>query len=129
MVSQVRRCLGHAPGVARGADTTALAGEGDEEVVTAVLTAGAGKAVRKDAALQVFAKRLLNVPGRCVVIALAVELPGADQLKPGLEVFGHCVVQQGVLGMARVVELGFGRRLGCSRRVGARVLVRMPGSG
>ena len=35
----------------------------------------------------------------------------------------------GVLGMARVVELGFGRRLGCSRRVGARVLVRMPGSG
>ena len=25
--------------------------------------------------MQVFAKRLLNAPGRCVVIALAVELP------------------------------------------------------
>ena len=35
--------LGHAPGVAGRADTTAFAGEGHKEVVPAFLTAGAGK--------------------------------------------------------------------------------------
>jgi len=80
MVRQVGCGLGHAPRVARGADATAFAGEGDQEVVPAVVTPDAGKAVGKDAALQIFAKRLLHIRGRSVVIALAVELSGAGEL-------------------------------------------------
>jgi len=56
VVGQVRCGLGHAPGVARGADAAALAGEGDQKIVTAVVTADSRKAVGKDAAFEVFAK-------------------------------------------------------------------------
>ena len=48
--------LCHAPGVARGAYATAFAGERHQKVMPAVITSGAGKAVGKDAALQVFGK-------------------------------------------------------------------------
>ena len=47
----------------------------------------------------------------CGVVALAVKLACACQLKPGLEVFGYRALQQGVLGVARVVEFGFGARV------------------
>ena len=73
-----------------------------------VVTAGAREAVRKDAAFQVFAKRLADVGAWCVVIALAVELACAGQPMPSLEVLGYCAVQQRSLGVTRVVELGFG---------------------
>ncbi len=39
----MRRRLGHAPRVARGAVTPAIAGEGDHTIIAAVATAGAGK--------------------------------------------------------------------------------------
>lgn len=61
MVSQMRRSLGHAPRVARGAHAAAFAGESHKEVVATIFTAGAGEAMGKDAALQVFAKRLLDI--------------------------------------------------------------------
>ena len=54
--------------------------------------------------------------------ALAVELACACQLKPGLEVFGYRALQQGVLGVARVVELGFGARVRIRTRMRMRVL-------
>jgi len=109
VVGQVRRCLGHTPGVARGAHAPAFAGKGYEEVVPTVVTAGAGKAVGKDAALQIFAKRLLHISRWRVVVALAVELTGTGEFKPGLEVLSHRAIQQGMLGVAGVVDLGFGR--------------------
>jgi hypothetical protein len=59
------------------------------------------------------AKSLLYISGRGVVVALAVELAGTGQLKPGLEVRGYRAVQQGALGVAEVV--GFGGFRGCSR--------------
>ena len=90
--------------------------------MSAVITAGTRKAVRKDAALQVFAKRLADVGTWRMVIALAVELAATGQVKPGLEMLGHCAVQQGVLGVARVVKPGFGARL--RTRVRMRVLLR-----
>ena len=80
VVRQVRRRLHHATGVARGADTMALAGIGHKIVVPTVVTAGAREAVRKDAAFQVFAKGLAHKGARCVVVALAVELACAGQL-------------------------------------------------
>jgi hypothetical protein len=46
-----------------------------------------------------------------LVIALAVELAHAGQLKPGLEVFGFGLVEQSPLGVAQVVELGLCTRL------------------
>ncbi len=79
--------------------------------MSAVITAGACKAVRKDAAFEVFAKRLADVGTWRMVIALAVELAATGQLKPCLEMLGHCAVQQGVLGVTRVVELGFVARV------------------
>ena len=101
---------------------------GDEVVVSTIVTPRPGKAVREDAALQIFAKSQsvedragsLRVdavcPARshnawCVVVALAVELAGTGQLKPGLEVLGYGLVQQRALRVARVVELGFCTRL------------------
>ena len=94
MIGKVRRCLHHAPCVARGADTPALAGEGDKVVVPAVITPGSGKAVGKDAAFQVFAKSLADERLGGKVVALAVELARAGQLKPGLEVLGYRLEQQ-----------------------------------
>ena len=71
--------------------------------MTTVITAGPRKAVGKDAAFEVFAKRLADVGAWCVVIALAVELACAGELKPGLEVPGYRAVEQGSLGVARVL--------------------------
>ena len=109
VVREVRRCLCHASRVARRADSTAFAREGDKIVVSAVVTTGAGKAMRKDAAFQIFAKRQADIDLWCVVLTLAVELACAGQLKPGLEILGDGFVEQGSLGMTWVVEFGFGR--------------------
>ena len=42
------------------------------------------------------------------LVALPVKLACAGQLKPGLLVLGHGLVQQGAFGVVRVVEFGFG---------------------
>ena len=57
------------------------------------------------------AKGLADVGLGGVVVALAVELACAGQLKPGLEVLGYGLVQQSPLRVAWVVEFGFGARL------------------
>ena len=110
MIRQMCRRLYHAPGVARGADTPAFAGIGDEVVVPAIVTPCAGKAMGKDAAFQIFAKGLADIGLWGVVVALAVELTGTGQLKPGFEMFGYGLVQQRAFGVARVVEFRFGTR-------------------
>jgi len=56
MIAEVCRRLHHASGVAGRADAPALAGIGHEVVVPTIVTPGPGKAVRKDAAFQIFAK-------------------------------------------------------------------------
>ena len=75
----------------------------------AVVTAGARKAVGKKMPQSRYlrrrsinqAKSLSDVGCQGMVVALAVELAGACQLKPGLEVLGHGALQPGALGMAR----------------------------
>ena len=106
MIRQMRGRLRHAPGVARGAHASALAGIGDEIVVSAVITLGPGKAVGKDAAFEVLAKYLADIRLGGVVVALAVDLAGTGQLKPALKMLGFGLVEQNPLGVARVVELG-----------------------
>ena len=39
-----------------------------------------------------------------------IHIDGAGEIKPGLKVFGHRLVQQRALGVARVVGFGFGAR-------------------
>jgi hypothetical protein len=130
MVAQVRRRFGHAPRVARGAYAPAFAGEGHQKVVSAVATESAGKAVGKDAAFQILLERFAHKGLGGVVVALAVELARAGQLKPGLVVLGYRLVQQRALGVARVVELGFDCRRGLrsSTRAVARMIVRVASS-
>ncbi|APW47167.1 hypothetical protein RA876_13275 [Rhodoferax antarcticus] len=70
----------------------AVSDRGALEVVPTVVTPDARKAVGKDAAFQILAKRLLDIRRWGVVVALAVELAGAGQLKPGLEVLGNRAV-------------------------------------
>ena len=120
MIREVRRCLHHTPGVARGADSPAFAGEGHKVVIPAVITAGAGKAVGKDAAFQIFAKGLAHKGLWRVVVTLPVELAGTGQRMPGLKMFGNGLVQQRALGVARGVEFGFGARLPTRERVQVR---------
>ena len=89
----------------------AFAGKGHKVVVSAVITAGAGRAMGKDAASEVFAKRLANIGLWGVVVALPVELACAGQLKPGLKMFGNGFVEQRALGVARVVKFRLCTRL------------------
>jgi hypothetical protein len=81
VVGEVRRCLDHTPGIAGGAHTPAFAGEGHQEVVPAVATAGARKAVGEDAAFQVFGKRFAYEGPGAAVVALPVKLACAGQVK------------------------------------------------
>ncbi len=80
MVAQVCRRLHHPPRGARGADSTAFAGESDEVVMPAILATSAGEAMGKDAALQICGKRFAYEGLGGVVVALAVELTRAGQL-------------------------------------------------
>jgi integrase len=57
--------------------------------VPTVVAAGAGKAVGKDAALQILAKGFLDIRSWGVVLAVAVELTGTCQIEPSLEVLGY----------------------------------------
>jgi hypothetical protein len=79
-IRQVRRRLHHAPGVARGADDPAFAGEGDKVVVPAVTTACVGE----DAALQILLERFAHERLGAVVVALAIELACAGEFIPSL---------------------------------------------
>ena len=110
MICQVRRRLHHAPRVARGADTAAIAGIGHKIVVPTVVTPRPGKAMREDAAFEVFAKCLADIsPWRVMVtltVELTVELACAGEIEPGLEMLGNGLVQQRALGVAWVVEFG-----------------------
>ncbi len=83
MIAQVCRCLHHAPGVAQGEHAPAIAGDGHKVVVSAIVTPGPCKAMRKDAAFQILAKGLADIRLGGLVVTLAVELSCAGQVKPG----------------------------------------------
>jgi hypothetical protein len=69
----MRRGLRHAPGPARGAKATALAAEGQQLVVAAILAAQAQEAVGQDAAFQEGVELVsdeLRQPGTCGLFGL-----------------------------------------------------------
>jgi len=100
VVSEMRGDLGHAPCVARRADSPALARERDEPVVAAVLTAYPSKAVGEDAALQVGTEVPLH-PRRNAV-AYGVCFGGLDE--EGLEVMLDDGIEWRDCGSPRTVD-------------------------
>jgi hypothetical protein len=86
--------------------------------------------VRKNAAFEVFAKGLAHIGLGSAVVALPIVLTRAGQLQSGLEMFGYCFAKQRALGVARVVEFGFGTRCGPARmRMRLRLRLRWACSG
>ena len=75
-----------------GAETTAFAGIGDEVVMSTIVTPRPGKAMRKDAAFEIFAKGLADTGLGCVVVTLAVGLACADEFMPSLGMVGYGLV-------------------------------------
>ena len=71
VVHSVRGGVAHPAGAAARADATAFTGEGNKQIPAAVASVEAEKAMREDAALEVGAKRLLDVAGEAPIVGLA----------------------------------------------------------
>jgi uncharacterized protein YbjT (DUF2867 family) len=67
---------------------------------------GAGKAVCKDTAFEVFAQRLAHIGFGGAVLALFIELACTGKVEPSLVVPGYRLAWQRALRMARFVEFG-----------------------
>jgi hypothetical protein len=81
------RCrLDHAPCITRWANAAPFAGKRDQKIMTASIAAGAGEAVRKDTAFEVFAERSLDIRRWRVQITLPVKLAARGKREPGVEV-------------------------------------------
>ena len=89
VVHEVGRALGHSPGIARGADAAAFAGEGDQEIVAALLAPRSRKAVGQNATLQVPPQFPLGVRRDALVLPVV-----PAQRKEGLEVVLHRPVER-----------------------------------
>ncbi len=100
VIHQMGGGLGHASGIARGADATPLAGEGHQEIVAARGAAGAAEAIGQDAALQVASQLALHVAGYRVPIALAF----ARQREVGLQVLLDEAIEDGLLGATTGID-------------------------
>ncbi len=101
VVHQVGGGLRHAPGPARGSKATALAAEGQQLVVAAILAAQAQEAVGQDAAFEEGVELVfdeLRQPGTGALFGLGEERRG---------MLLHQAVQRGLLGAAtRAVDRG-----------------------
>jgi len=85
VVGEVSGKLGHAPGVAGGADPSALAGEGDQSLVAAILTASPSEPVGEDAAAQVAPEVLLDPPGHATAQRVGFDCVGEEGLQVVLD--------------------------------------------
>ncbi len=112
VVGQMGRRLDHAPGGAGRTDAATLAGVGDEEVVTTVGAAGAGKAVREDAAVEVTAKFPLD---HCRGYGSGAVIV---QRQPRCQMRLHGAIEQRAFGLAAMVDSAAGRGAGGGGRSG-----------
>ena len=109
VIRQMRRGLHHAPGIARRAHATSLAGERDQEVVAAVAAPRTREAVGEDAALQVAAELTLDISRNRTVVGVAVAALG----EPGLEALLDAAIEHvwlGRRGRYRAGALSLARR-------------------
>jgi hypothetical protein len=89
----------HSPGVASGTDTTALARPGNEKIVTALGTPGAGKAMRENAAFEIAAELAFDMGWAGSALAAV-----AGEFEPGGEVRLHGAIEHGTLGPATAID-------------------------
>ena len=82
MIGELRRGLHHAPRVARGAYAAPLAGEGNQEVVSALPAPRPGKTAGEDAAVELAAELPLHVRQHGSGVVVTVTALG----EPGVEV-------------------------------------------
>ena len=101
MIGQMCCGLGHAPRVAGRADSPAFAGEGDQKVMAAGVTAGAGKAMGQDATLQ-------KTPQFALRMRWYLRLPPLvpTSREKGLKVVLHHSVERCISGATAAVEGG-----------------------
>jgi hypothetical protein len=100
VVGEVGGQLRHTPGVARGTDPAALAGEGDQALMTAVAAPGAGEPVGEDAATEVCPEVPLDPGGDAVAEGIGCLGLGEE----GLEVMLDDGVERRSGGLARAVD-------------------------
>ncbi len=74
--------------------------------MTASVTTGAGEAVSKDATLEVFAERSLDIRRWRVQITLPVKLSARGKREPGFEVTSDGAIKQALLRMTDLVQRG-----------------------
>jgi len=99
MVHQVRRGLGHPPGITRGTDGAGAAGERHQEVVATCRAPGSPEAMRQHATGEVLAEIPLHERGHPGSLELALLL----ERQPRFQVLAHDRVQHRALGPARAV--------------------------
>jgi len=95
-VDQVRRGVGHAAGSAGRAESSHLAGKGDQPLSTALLAADAEKAVGEDSTGEIGPELALDEAGNDAALVAG----GGEE---GLEVVLHHAVENGLLGCAPLV--------------------------
>jgi hypothetical protein len=79
--------------------------------MTASVTTGAGKTIRKDTAFEVFAKRSLDIRRWRVHVTLPIKLAAGSEREPGFEVISNSAIKQALLRMTGLIQRGslFGR--------------------
>ena len=98
MSGQIGGGLHHAAGGAGWADTAALAGVGNEKIVAALGTTGAGKAVGEDAAVEIAPEFPLGYRRS------ASPEPVISKRQPGRQVRLHGAIEQCALGLAKAAD-------------------------
>lgn len=99
VVDQMCCAVGHPPAIARRAQSAGLAAERDEHLVVARWTANAREAAFDDAAVEVPAKAILDVPWQAEAVGRSV----AGILQHGLEVVGDHPIERGRLRLSRPI--------------------------
>jgi hypothetical protein len=89
----IRSLLTHASGIARRANASAFAREGDEKVMPAFIAKGTGKAVGEDTAREILAKIMFHIGGHSVAQGV---LPALLR-EIGLYVLLHRLIEHGSL--------------------------------
>jgi hypothetical protein len=109
----MRRRLDHAPCVARWAHAAPFAGKRHQKIMAASIATGAGEAIRKDTAFEVFTKRSLDIRRWRVQITLSIKLSARSKREPGFEMIRNGAIKQALLWMTGLIQRRslFGRGL------------------
>jgi hypothetical protein len=110
VVGQMGGGFDHSPGVASGADTTALARiheVGNEKIVTALGASSAGKAMRENAAFEIPAELAFDMGWTGSALAAV-----AGEFEPGGEVRLHGAIEHGTFGPATAIDGSASRSTG-----------------